>query len=931
MNGERANTAAMRRTAIYWAVGLGLVLIYALLDGSTWRSGAHLHTIMETVATLLALVVGAMALVRYYSRKSDTLLLIGAGFLGTAFLDGYHALVTSAYFAPLLPSDLPSLIPWSWVASRLFLSVMLCLSWLAWRRVRHHGGTAYVNERTIYLGTAVLTVTSFLFFALVPLPRAYYPGSPFHRPEEIVPALFFLIALVGYLRKGAWRTDPFEHWLVLSLIVGFVGEAAFMSTSGQIFDMQFDVAHLLKKASYVCVLTGLLNGMYVTFRDAEQSGERIRAVVDNVVEAIITIDQRGIMLSFNPGAEQTFGYTADEVIGRNVKLLMPKPDQSRHDGYVANYLRTGEAKIIGIGREVTGRHKNGQEFPMELAIGEFRAGGHPMFVGVCRDISARKRAEVELRQARDDLERRVEERTAELALAQREASDAHERLTDAIESISEGFILYDPDERLVLCNSKYREFYPMLDDLLRPGTALADIVGASVEMGAIREAVDNPEEWLRMRLAQYRSASGSHEQRMLDGRWLLATERRTPDGYIVGIRTDITEIKAREAALHQAQKMEAVGQLTGGVAHDFNNLLTVIQGNLELIEEAFADNSALADLVRPAVRASERGAALTHRLLAFSRHQALVPKVIDMNELITGMSDLLRRTLGETIEIEVVGAAGLWTCEVDPSQMENALLNLAINARDAMPGGGKLTIETANARLDEDYAAAQAEVEPGQHVLLAVSDTGTGMPPEVAARAFDPFFTTKEAGRGSGLGLSMIYGFVKQTGGHAKIYSELDEGTTIKIYLPRSQTADAESQTRAELPAAIPKGEGEMVLVVEDDPDVAALALTMLGSLGYRSEKASSAEAALAQIEDGPAIDLLLTDVVLPGGMNGRELANEVRRRRNDIPVLYMSGYSENAIVHGDRLDQGVLLLQKPFTRDAFARKIRQLLDTGRK
>ena len=385
---------------------------------------------------------------------------------------------------------------------------------------------------------------------------------------------------------------------------------------------------------------------------------------------------------------------------------------------------------------------------------------------------------------------------------------------------------------------------------------------------------------------------------------------------------DITERLRAEDQLRQAQKMEAVGQLTAGVAHDFNNMLAVILGNAELLEDELgADNPMLITVIN----ATKRGADLTQRLLAFSRKQVLRPQIIDANALIADFTGLLRRTLEEHIDIETVTAAGLWHCAVDPVQLENALLNLALNARDAMPDGGKLTIETANARLDDDYAAAQAEVTPGHYVMLAVTDTGSGMAPAVQERVFEPFFTTKAVGAGSGLGLSMVYGFVKQSGGHVSIYSEPGDGTTIKLYLPRS--TEAEAAERAPATDAVPRARGETVLVVEDDPDVRMLAVTLLGNLGYQTKAAATAAAALEQLGATARINLLLTDVVLAGGMNGRALATEVKRRAPEIQILYMSGYTENAIMHQGRLDTDAELLQKPFRRADLARAVRKVLD----
>ncbi len=400
----------------------------------------------------------------------------------------------------------------------------------------------------------------------------------------------------------------------------------------------------------------------------------------------------------------------------------------------------------------------------------------------------------------------------------------------------------------------------------------------------------------------------------------MGTDLR-PQGFF-SFAEDITEDKKAEEQLRQAQKMEAVGQLTAGVAHDFNNMLGVISGNAELLEDELGeDNPRLATMFR----ATKRGAELTQRLLAFSRKQVLNPEIVNANNLISDITGLLRRTLEEHIDIETVTAAGLWNCEVDPAQLENALVNLALNARDAMPDGGKLTIETANARLDDDYAAAQAEVSPGRYVMLAVTDTGTGMPQEVQEHVFEPFFTTKAVGHGSGLGLSMVYGFVKQSGGHVTVYSEEGEGTTIKLYLPRSTESTAVE--RKPVTDEVPVARGETVLVVEDDPDLLTLAVALLSNLGYQVMGAGTGAAALEQLGSTTRVNLLLTDVVLPGSMNGRELATEAERRAPGIQVLFMSGYTEDAIVHHGRLDADAKLLQKPFRRADLARAVRSVLD----
>ena len=474
---------------------------------------------------------------------------------------------------------------------------------------------------------------------------------------------------------------------------------------------------------------------------------------------------------------------------------------------------------------------------------------------------------------------------------------------------------YQEDETL---GQHFSVFYPQSDrDAGLPALALETVA---------REGRHEAEGW-RLR----RDGSRFWASVIIDP---LRDEAGRPVGY-VKVTRDITERRQAEevleqtrSALAQSQKMETIGQLAGGIAHDFNNLLTAILGNASVLERRFreqlgAEGMRLLSTVRGA---GERAAALTHQLLAFSRRQTLAPRIVDANKLVTGMSELLRRTLGEAIAIETALAGGLWQAFADANQLENAILNLAVNARDAMPDGGRLTLETGNVYLDEGYASTHAEVTPGQYVMIAVSDTGTGMSPETMRKAFDPFFTTKAEGRGTGLGLSQVFGFVKQSGGHVSLYSELGHGTTVKIYLPRNvATEEGEAEEKPGY-AHIPRGRGETVLVVEDDEGVRDYVANALRHLGYRVLHASDGRRALDLLTNNPGIALLLTDVGLPR-INGAQLADLARQHAPQLKVVFMTGYGRNAISHHGLLDRGADLLPKPFTVEVLAHKLSEVLD----
>lgn len=497
----------------------------------------------------------------------------------------------------------------------------------------------------------------------------------------------------------------------------------------------------------------------------------LRSILDTVPEAMVVIDSKGVISSFSAAAERLFGYTESEVVGLNVKVLMPSPHREAHDQYLNNYLRTGERRIIGIGRVVTGLRKDGTTFPMELSVGEATSDGRRIFTGFIRDLTSRQRIENELR---------------------------------------------------------------------------------------------------------------------------------------------------------QAQKMEAVGQLTGGLAHDFNNLLTVITGNLEMIEARLQDEK-LMPLLQEAQAAADDGAKLTAQLLAFGRRQPLNPKLVDVGELVTNFSKLLTRTLGETIELSTVVKGSANLALIDVSQLQNTVLNLGLNARDAMPNGGRLTIEVSTTVLDRDYALMLPEVRMGHYVLVAVTDTGVGMTEEVKRHAFEPFYTTKGFGAGTGLGLSMVYGFVKQSGGHIQLYSEPDRGASVRLFLPAAEGENQLAEIGAAEEAApqpMPRGH-ETILVVEDDARVRRVVVARLRDAGYSVIEAEAGTKALQLLAEHPEVSLVFTDMIMPGGMDGGELAEHVRALRPHVKMLFTSGYAEPSAA-GRAVGSW---LQKPYTARDLALRLRELLD----
>ena len=516
-----------------------------------------------------------------------------------------------------------------------------------------------------------------------------------------------------------------------------------------------------------------------------------------------------------------------------------------------------------------------------------------------------------------------------LAGAINRMADESRRNTAALkQEIEERRRIFDTSPDIIFVTDRKGTFTrvsPACETIL--GYRPEEMIGSSAAGFVFPEDLDSTRE--EMRAARRGHVVRNFESRYVgkDGRvvllaWSGVWSDPTQQYFFVG--RDMTEKIAAEEQLRHAHKMEAIGQLTGGIAHDFNNMLTVITGTIDILADAVADKPDLVNITKLISEAADRGAELTGHLLAFARKQPLQPRKIEINELVAEAGKMLSPTLGEHIEIRLKFARDIWPAVADPTQLTSALLNLAVNARDAMPGGGHLMLETGNVILDESYVQTVKDVPPGNYVMIAITDTGTGIPAEIRDKIFEPFYSTKDVGKGTGLGLSMVYGFVKQSGGHIRVYSEMGFGTTFKVYLPR---ADENADEAARLEAStVVEGGNETILAVEDDPLVRATVTAQLESLGYRTLSAKNAKEALDLVDGGAEFDLLFTDVIMPGGMNGRELADEAAKRKAPLKVLFTSGYTEDAIIHHGRLDSGVLLLPKPYRKADLARMLRLAL-----
>jgi PAS domain S-box-containing protein len=612
-------------------------------------------------------------------------------------------------------------------------------------------------------------------------------------------------------------------------------------------------------------------------------------------DLILITDREGNFLRVSPSCRAILGYEPKEMMGRNGAVFTYPGDLEM----VRSEMRLAQRARLVRNFESRCLHKDGRVVTLAWSDVWSESEQRHFFIG--RDMTESKKAAEELRDS-ERMAHSIIDTTLDAIIQVNESGEVTEWNPQA-ESMF-GWLRQEamskPITQLYLPKG-YRPRYLDMNERLRQ----TDVVkGERFEIDALRKDGQN----IKVEIS------------------MTGVRRRGGNTYNLFVR-DITAKLAAEEQLRQSQKMEALGQLTGGIAHDFNNVLTVITGTLDLLTEGIADKPQLTAVTNLIGEAADRGAELTGHLLSFARKQPLQPRETDLNALILNAQKLFRPSLGEQIEIEAILDANAWPALVDPTQLTTVLLNLAVNARDAMPAGGKLTFETGNVNLDERYVDSHADVAEGDYVMVAVSDTGTGISKAIRDRIFDPFFSTKEIGKGTGLGLSMVYGFVKQSGGHINVYSEEGHGTTIKVYLPRASAPPEQAEEpAAELPV---EGGSETILVVEDDALVRSSVTAQMQSLGYRTIAVGSAAEALALIERGVTFDLLFTDVIMPGAMNGRQLAEEAIKRRPGSKVVFMSGYTENAIIHHGRLDPGVLLLAKPFHKSELARMIRQALSAS--
>jgi len=869
----------------------------------------------QSALAIIDLITAILLFSQFGILRSRAVLLLASGYLFTAAAALVYALTFPGLFAPggLLAAG-PQTTVWLYMIWHGGFPLFV----LGYALLKHGDGnpkTAGSAGGAILASVVAVGVATSAFVWVVTGNHDILPTllSQGHYTSTMIGVVLTVWCLSLAALVVLWLRRPhsvIDVWLMVVLCAWLFDIALSAFVNGGRFDLGFYAGRIygLCAASFVLAvllihntaiqarlsrLLETLRRQAASERDYHSARERLfSAVVESSNNAIITKTLDGTITAWNRAAERLFGFTATEAVGKHVDLIVPPDRRAEVNDFLYRVAR-GE-RIENY--ETIRMRRDGSEVPVSLAISPLRSLTGEIIGAskIAHDITESKKTRQALSQEIEERQR-IFETSQDLVLV----TDTQGNFVQVSPS-SMTILGYEPAE--MIGHSAVDFIYP--DDL-----------------ESTRQEMRSARRGRHMRNFETRYVHKDGRVVMLS--WMGAWSEPVRRHFFVG--RDLTDKQAAEAQFRQAQKMEAVGQLTGGIAHDFNNILTVITGTIGILAEAVEDNPQLTAIAKMIDDAAERGASLTKHLLAFARKQPLQPRQVDVNTLVLETAKLLRPTLGEQIQINPLLAQDAWTALVDPNQLATAILNLSLNARDAMPAGGKLVLETNNVYLDEGYADMHNDVTVGNYVMIAVSDTGTGIPADNLERVFDPFFTTKEVGKGTGLGLSMVFGFVKQSNGHIKIYSEEGHGTTVKVYLPRA-TGLPDTAVEWQVASSI-EGGHEAILVVEDDTLVRRYVVTQIESLGYTTLEAGNAAEALAVIDNTSTVDLLFTDVIMPGSMNGRQLVDEALKRRPRLKTLFTSGYTENAIVHHGRLDTGVLLLAKPYRKTDLARMIRTALD----
>ncbi|MDH2345212.1 PAS domain S-box protein [Bradyrhizobium sp. SSUT18] len=868
----------------------------------------------QSALAVADIVTAVLLLSQFAVLRTRALLVLATGYLFTAAAAIVHALTFPGLFSPtgLLGADRQTTV---WLYMVWHGGFPLCVLAYAWLKEADGGariaGSASKAIRVSVLGVvAVMIVLTWIVTAQHDLLPVLLRDS--HYTQIMIGVVSFVWSLSFAALVSLWFRRPhsiIDVWLMVVMCAWLFDIALSAIVNVARFDLGFYAGRLYGLCAATFVLAVLLIenvrlqaqtvGLVGRLRqqsalDRDYYGKRLAlygAVVESANDAIITKTLDGVITGWNKAAEHLFGYTAAEAIGQPIDIIVPEDRKAEVRGILN---RVGGNEAIAQ-HETVRMRKDGRPLDVVLNISPLKSANGEIIGAskIAHDITEEK-------QSREKLRREVEERQRIF-----ETSQDLILVTDGFGN----FIQVSPSVKTILGLSPDDMIGHSATEFIHPD----DLQKTRDEMRAARRGAVK-----RSFEARYYHYDGHEVTLNWMGTWSEPVKRH----FFIG--RDLTEKQAAEAQFRHVQKMDSIGQLTGGVAHDFNNVLTVITGTIGILADAVADRPELAAITKLIDDAAERGAQLTKHLLAFARKQPLQPREIDVNALTLEAAKLLHPTLGEQITIMPQLTEDAWPALIDPGQLSTAILNLALNARDAMPDGGTLVLETRNIFLDDGYASMNPDVVAGNYVMIAVSDTGSGIPPELIDRVFDPFFTTKEVGKGTGLGLSMVFGFVKQSGGHIKIYSEEGHGTSVKIYLPRSSgVQETEFEALQNVPIT---GGDEKILIVEDDTLVRQYVVTQIKSLGYAALEAANAAEALIIIDADKDIDLLFTDVIMPGSMNGRQLADEAARRRPDLKTLFTSGYTENAIVHHGRLDSGVLLLAKPYRKSELAKMLRTAL-----